>query len=411
MNPFLPNSQHVPDSEAHVFNDRLYIYGSYDIPGHIGYCSGQYKVFSTDDMELWEDHGVSFRIEQTGIPTFLCAPDCEKIGEKYYLFYCCNGGREGVAVSDRPEGPFVDAQPIPHADGDGIDPAIFVDDDGQAYYYWGQFRLRGAKLGPDRKSIVEETFHPCLLDEYADGFHEGSSMRKRGDTYYLVYSDISRGKATCLAYATGKSPLGPFKKRGVIIDNVACDKGSWNNHGSICEYKGQWYVFYHRSSRGDRFSRRACVEPIYFDEEGLIPEVCMTTQGAGGPIPAATELEAWRACFLNGNAYTWQEETDTDLLEYLTGFEKGDWATYKYLSFTGEETIFEARTVGLPTASGCKIELSTGSYVGQHVLGYCEVREGEPLRCAVKTQREVNSFYLQFLGDCPDLKLVSFSFR
>ena len=121
------------------------------------------------------------------------------------------------------------------ANGDAIDPAAFIDQDGQAYYYWGQMHLRGARLLPDLKGIESGSLHTDLLTEAQHGFHEGASIRKRGDFYYMVYTDISRGRATCLAFATGPSPLGPFEKRGILIDNTGCDPQTWNNHGSLAE--------------------------------------------------------------------------------------------------------------------------------------------------------------------------------
>ena len=128
-------------------------------------------------------------------------------------------------------------------------------------------------------------------------------MRKRNGVYYYVFADTSRGKPTCLGYATGSSPLGPFTYQGVIIDNALCDPGSWNIHGSIEEVNGQWYVFYHRSSNNSQYLRRACAEPVFFDENGLIREVQMTSQGAGAPFAPGEAIPACAACEVVGGAY------------------------------------------------------------------------------------------------------------
>lgn len=173
-------------------------------------------------------------------------------------------------MANSPTGPFSIAERIEIADGDGIDPTVFVDEDGQGYLFWGQFSLRGAKLSPDMKQIISESLQKGIITEWEHGFHEGASIRRRGNQYYMIYTDISRGKATCLSYAIADAPLGPYKKGGVIIDNVYCDPNTWNNHGSIAEFKGQWYVFYHRSSQGLKTCRRVCAEPICFDENGFI---------------------------------------------------------------------------------------------------------------------------------------------
>ena len=283
MNPALPLNCFVPDAEAHVMPDgRLYVYGSWDIADNTDYCSDVYHVFSTDDMKTWTDHGVSYRYGDQ----ILFAPDCAYKDGKYYLYACMPGGREVTAVSSTPYGPFMDTKTLNYADGRGIDPSVFVDDDGQAYYFWGQFSLCGAKLNRDMRSIDETSVVHDILTEEEHGFHEGSSIRKINKRYYLVYTDITRGRATCLAYAISDHPLGPYKRMGVIIDNTYCDPSSWNNHGSIEMFKGQLYVFYHRSSRNSRYSRRLCIEKLNLLPDGSITEAEMTTNGASEPIDA-----------------------------------------------------------------------------------------------------------------------------
>ena len=135
-----------------------------------------------------------------------------------------------------------------------------------------------------------------LVTEQEHFFHEGSSMRKRNGIYYMVYSHLRKGRPTCIGYATSRSPLGPFEYGGVIVDNAGCDPESWNNHGSICEFDGRWYVLYHRTTNGTRSLRKVCIEPIEFNEDGSIDEVEMTSQGAGDPLDAFAEVEARPAC-------------------------------------------------------------------------------------------------------------------
>ena len=356
MNPILPLNHFVPDAEARVWKDgRLYLYGSYDVSGDTTYCSHVYRVFSSDDMTTWTDHGVSFRsfggasdVPWSDMPLY--APDCVFHEGRYYLFFCLAGGSEGVAVSDAPEGPFRQATPVAGADGSGIDPAVLVDDDGQVYYYWGQFQLNAARLNADMRSLVPESITPNVLTEAAHGFHEGACIRKRNGLYYLVYTDISRGRATCLSYATSRSPLGPFEKGGVIIDNDGCDPQTWNNHGSIAEFNGKWYVFYHRSSQSSTFNRRVCVEPISFDGDGCIAEVPMTTQGVHGPLDAGKALEAGRACQLSGKVRI-APNPHAPGTEILTMIEQGDWACYRYLDF-GTGCLSFSVDAASPTCGG-----------------------------------------------------------
>lgn len=379
-NPVLPLRHHVPDPEARVMPDgRLYVYGSYDV-AEDEYCSDRYHVVSTSDMREWTVHDVSFRASDAwwagpskpmgrsfldgangyedlpahvrdALPegteqmpfeefaaavraataerlpgaTLLYAPDAIERDGIYYLYMCLSDGSEGVAVSSRPEGPFGDAVRLPVS---GIDPSVFIDDDGSAYYYWGQFEAQGAKLGLDLMSLREDTVTPALLTEAEHHFHEGSSMRKRGDTYYLVFADSSRGRPTSLGYATSDSPLGPFTYGGVIVDNAACDPESWNNHGSIAEVGGRWYVFYHRASRGVSSMRRLCIEPIEFASDGSIAEVPMTSQGAGDPFAVGEDIPAYAACELAGDV---RIMPDAEGVEVLSGISPGDRAVFRYV--------------------------------------------------------------------------------
>ena len=295
-NPILPLEYHVPDSEGHVMPDgKLYVYGSFDDREDV-YCSEKYHVVSTSDMGHWTLHeeslngnhipwfnnpdapkypgidwshptpfiqkmiqrdlenGVDMKAkfeeeekEEKEKTALLFAPDCMERNGKYYLYFCMPDDSEGVAVSDSPVGPFINPIQLPCG---GIDPAIFIDDDGQAYYYWGQLFSHGVKLNEDMISFDRDEIVDDLVTEEEHFFHEGSSMRKIGDTYYYVYADMERGKPTSLGYSTSKSPMGPFTYRGIIIDNDGCDPASWNNHGSIECVNGQGYVFYHRCSRG-----------------------------------------------------------------------------------------------------------------------------------------------------------------
>ncbi len=335
-NPLLDDNVFVPDAEAHVREDgRIYLYGSYDIKGADKYCSDRYHVFSSDDMETWVDHGVSFTFPEEWAYDcpykVLYAPDCAYRNGKYYLYYCIPDGRCGVAVSDRPYGPFEDIGQIKGMQG--IDPAVFIDDDGQAYIYWGQFDgVRSAKLNPDMTTIdADSVTQPLSVAEH--DFHEGSSVKKINGKYVFVYTDTHRhkdkvggGMATCLGYAVSDRPQSGFEYRGVIIDNYGCDPGTWNDHGSIECFRGQWYVFYHRSSHGSQFSRRVCAEKISIDENCNIKEVVMTS----GELNADEYIKANRACALTGSAFLGGDGM------ILRSVRPGDTATFRYVSFNGQ---------------------------------------------------------------------------
>lgn len=339
MNPILPLEHYVPDVEGKVFSDgTLYLYGSYDIAAKQEYCSNMYHVFSSKGFDEFTDCGVSFSVDM--IPwaesKYLYAPDCIERNRKYYLFFCMSDGSEGVAVSNKPEGPFKNPVPVKGTDKTGIDPTVFADDDGQVYYYWGQFNLRGAKMNDDMCSFDMSTYTDGILTEEEHGFHEGASICKHDGKYYMLYTDTSRGKATCLSYAVSCSPLGPFVKGGVVIDNEGCDPNTWNNHGSLCQIGNDWYVFYHRSTHNSKYSRRVCVEKIEFDGNGHINEVEMTINGQEERVPASRLISASCASCLNGGAYIDHLIVDGEYIERLTCITDGAWAEYKYIDFDNE---------------------------------------------------------------------------
>jgi len=336
VNPILESNYYIPDVEARQWEDgKIYLYGSQDVCGSDEYCSKEYCIFESADLKHWTAHPACFTSEgshrEDGASKALYAPDCEKIGNRYCLFFCQEDGTEGVAFSGQPYGPFGGARAIDPADGDGIDPAVLVDDDGSIYYFWGQYHAKGGRLDPESGRVIPESMTCDLLTEEEHGFHEGISVRKRNGIYYLTYSDISRGRPTCLGYATSDKPLGPYKKRGIIIDNTGCDPESWNNHGSIAEINGSWYVFYHRSTHNSRFSRQVCVEPVFFHEDGTIDEVEMTTQGIDGPLDGFELLEAFRACSLKGKCFIEEYRDQEKYFSYVANLHNGSSMEYKYL--------------------------------------------------------------------------------
>jgi hypothetical protein len=182
-----------------------------------------------------------------------------------------------------------------------------------------------------------------LADDTTLGFSEGSSLRKIGDSYYLVYCCVAHGKPTSLGYATSQHPLGPYTYGGIIIDNDGCDPLTWNNHGSIACIHGQWYVFYHRASRRSFRRRRLCVEPITIAPDGSIAEVPMTSQGAGRPFTLGETIDAWRACGVRGGAYIAPGEGGH---EALTGLTSGCEAVYRYVEWDRPASALEIDATG-----------------------------------------------------------------
>ncbi len=326
QNPISPEGVYIADPTARVDRDgRMYVYGSLDVnPDY--YCSDHYHVLFSGDLRNWTLRENSFKSELT-----LYAPDMIRKGNTYYLYYDDPSGAEWVATSDSPTGPFRNGVRIEGPKG--IDPNIFVDDDGQAYYFWGQFAAKGARMNPDMKSIDLSSVVDSVVTEKEHYFHEGSFVFKRNGYYYFTYADISRkGRPTCIGYSMATSPLGPYEYKGVIVDNDGCDPSVWNNHGSVVEFDGKWYVLYHRSTGNGVTMRKACIEPISFREDGTIIEAEMTSQGASGPLDAYSAIPARRMCLVRGNARVSLEEGGS-VHEILSGIQDGDQVAFKYLDF------------------------------------------------------------------------------
>ena len=383
LNPIAPQGVYIADPEVRQMPDgRIYVYGSRDEPGN-AWCSRSYNILSSSDLVNWQMEQTSFATSGMGKQTdytedVLYAPDCIYHNGKYYLYYClASGGEdEGVAVSSSPYGPFRNGKALKGITG--IDPSVFIDDDGQAYLFWGQGYAKGAKLNKDMTAI-EGPVVDSLLTYEEHAFNEASSVRKRNGIYYYVYGGHQRhGESNCatLNYATATSPLGPYTYRGVIIDNWGSGRNLVNNHGCITEINGRWYVAYHRPTHGCATMRKACLEPITFNEDGTINEVEMTTQGAGGPISPLLRMEAYRACLLSGNVYPAVRRPLHDVpVEYLAGIRDGDYAYWKYYDFSkAPVNRFVCKTWDKNRAGSIEIRLDSPE---GELIGTCEVKQME----------------------------------
>ncbi len=416
QNPICPPGLNIADPTARVWKDgKLYMYGSRDDNPN-SYCSHDHWVLSTSDLINWEYLPNTFNSKgsKDKVPyndRQLYAPDCMYKDGLYYLYYCQpgKGDNEGVATSISPTGPFDNAKimNIP-ARYSQIDPGVFIDDDGQAYYTWGQFSAKIAKLKPNMTEIDTTTIIDSVLTSKTHQFHEGNYMIKRNGIYYMVYAHNGRHRhPTCIGYSTSTSPMGPYTYGGVIIDNHGCNPGNHNNHGSIVEFKGQWYVFYHRSTHGSKLMRKACIEPIEFLANGSIPEVEMTSQSVGKLLDAFSEIEAERTCYINGIARIETFSFDKNNLvnssnnDQLAQIKNGDNAAFKSIDFGAGALSFTA-TVAI-AASGGKIELRIDSLNGP-VIGSCNVKatgdlnKWETVTCNIEKVSGVHQLYLIFSG-------------
>ncbi len=349
FNPYLPSWEYIPDGEPYVFNDRVYVYGSHDRFNGYVYCMNDYVCWSApvEDLADWRYEGVIYR--KTDDPLnpdgsmCLYAPDVT-VGPdgRYYLYYVLDKvSIVSAAVCDTPAGKYEFYGYVHYPDGTRLgeregdqpqfDPGVLTE--GEKTYLYTGFCAKGDKsrkgpmatvLGADMLTIMEEPVFIAPSEPYSKGsgyegheFFEAPSIRKKGDTYYFVYSSIVFHE---LCYATSKYPTKGFVYGGVIVSNSDLHIDTYkpaekpmfyggNNHGSIVEIKGKWYIFYHRHTNGTNFSRQGCIEPITFLENGSIPQAEMTSCGPnGGPLAGRGEYPAYLAC----NLFCSEESLYTD---------------------------------------------------------------------------------------------------
>lgn len=351
-NPYLPSYEYVPDGEPRVFNNRLYVYGSHDRFNGTTYCMEPYTVWSCpiDDLSDWTCHGIIYDGKEDTLnetkERLMFAPDCIEKEGTYYLFYGLDNSKTiSVATSNTPEGPFTFYGNVHHPDGtvwgmkegdrQQFDPGIFIDDDKKIYLYSG-FSSTPEVIERIKRKIPEDALKKfnmtcdgswvCQLEEdmltlkgdykmivpgvenssgtgfEGHEFFEASSMRKYNGKYYFIYSSVLSHE---LCYAISDYPDHGFVYKGVLHSNGNIgvdDKPTYyygNNHGSLVEIKGHYYIFGHRHTNKHQYSRQGVAEEIFMNEDGTFNQAEMTSCGLNGkPLKAQGTYPAYIACVL-----------------------------------------------------------------------------------------------------------------
>lgn len=463
-NPYMPLWEHVPDGEPRVFDyngeKRVYVYGSHDIERR-EYCGRNYVVWSAPvtDLTDWTCHGVSY---ETHYDSILYAPDVVKKGDTYYLYAAeKRGGLIVLASAKAPWGPFEN----PVETKLGFDPGILVDDDGRVYAYWGGCAAPCyiAELEEDMATIREGTLvsnplghstcpwnpaddgHISLID----GFFEASSPRKVLGKYVYIFSrryekpvpelGVFEPNNGFLSYRFSDSPFGPFIGGGDISFNggeilrdaegVGAMTYPWgNNHGSIMEVNGKWYVFYHRQTGVNEFSRQAMLEPVdvalgsdgalyigdirYLNGEPVSSRpVEMTSQGAHiNGLDAFSWISAGYACHIHGSrqrAYVEPRyEQRDDISTPVVGITSGTTVGFRYLQFGGNAP--RTVTAVMNRHRPMKVNVRLDSYRGR-VAACLDFSGEESEQTAALTTGVVgkHAVYFEFLSDA-DGEIASF---
>lgn len=366
QNPIIKD-QFTADPTARVFEGKIYLYPSHDIPSPIErlkewFCMADYHVFSSNNLIDWEDHGVI--VSQDNVPWVapesysMWAPDCVFKDGKYYFYFPSTPAGEnkrgfaiGVAVSDKPYGPFTpEVKPIEGVSG--IDPCVLIDDDGKSYIYWSG---RGMSVARLKDNMLELDSEPKQIEGLPEGFKEGPFVFKKDGIYYYTFPWV-REKTETLAYATADNPMGPFEFRGIIMEESPTD--CWTNHHSIVEYNGQWYLFYHHNDYSPAFdkNRSARIDSLFFNPDGTIQKVTPTFRGVG-ITNASEKIHIDRYSAISDNGVSLAFVDDQKPFEGWTIKMEKDGAWVRYNSIDFGNVGLKKMKVRISTSSSNKLRL------------------------------------------------------
>ncbi|KXJ86832.1 putative xylanase 7 [Microdochium bolleyi] len=365
-----------------VYNNRLYVFTGQDEDGATTYVMKKWRLYSTDDMANWQHHG-----SPLSLATFAWADANAWAAQavfrngKFWIYVPVRrrGGSMaiGVGVADTIEGPWRDAIGGPLLENAEIDPSVFIDDNGQAYLYWGNPRLAYVRLNADMKSysgginyvsLTPGSFgpRPTPTTQRPSAYEEGPWVYKRNGLYYMVYA------ANCcsedIRYSTGPSITGPWTYRGVLM---ATEGGSFTNHPGLVDFAGNSYFFYHNGALpgGGGYQRSVAVESFKYNSDGTIPQLRMSTAGPAQVknLNPYVRVEAETIAWSSGI----EVETCSEGGINIANINNGDYVKVKGVGFGSPgASQFSVRVAS--ATSGGKIELRTGSRTG-NLVGTCSV--------------------------------------
>jgi hypothetical protein len=353
QNPLI-NDQFTADPTARIFNGKVYVFPSHDIVPPDGegrmewFNMADYHVFSSANLTDWQDQGAIVsqdEVDWVNPDSYsMWAPDCVFENGKYYFYFPSRskdtvnikGFTIGVAVADKPEGPFV-VEDKPIEGVIGIDPNVFIDKDGKAYLYWSSQKFYVARLKGNMKELATEPVEISNLPQ--EGLKEGPFIFERNGTYYLTYPHVAN-KTERLEYATSQNPMGPFEVKGVIMDESPT--GCWTNHQSIVNFEGQWYLFYHHNDYSPDFDKLRSIraDSLFFNKDGSIQKVEPTLRGVG-VVNATDKIQLDRYSDKSDEVAIEFNDSENTFEGWHAIFpEKGKWIRFNEVNFSkGLKTI------------------------------------------------------------------------
>jgi arabinoxylan arabinofuranohydrolase len=414
-NPIV-QTNYTADPAPMVFDGRLYLYTSHDEEVTVNnfFTMNDWRLYSTVDMVNWTDHGspASYRTFSWGTGD-AWAPHGAARNGKFYLYVPINnstGSKIGAAVANSPAGPFTDAlgKALISTGGGNIDPNVFIDDDGQAYLYWGNPDLYYVKLNadmisfpgsPTKTNLTTAGFGARSNTDRATAYEEGPWFYKRGSLYYLVYP--ADGTPEKISYTTSSGPLGPWMYRGDIMAKESGTGSSFTNHPGVIDYKGHSYFFYHNGALpgGGGYKRSVCLEEFAYNSDGTIPMIRMSTNGPAALVPLNPyqQVEAETIAFSAGLKTEVCSEGGID----VTQISNGDYTKVKNVDFGTGAVSFDARVAS--AGSGGNVELRLDSQTGT-LVGTCTVpgtggaQTWMTKSCSISGAMGVHDLFLKFTG-------------
>jgi arabinoxylan arabinofuranohydrolase len=403
---------YTADPAPLVYNGRVYLYTGHDEDASTWFTMKEWRVWSSDDMVNWTDHGSPLNID-----TFSWARQdawagqaVERNGKFYWYVPVVNDatGRMaiGVAVADSPTGPFRDAIGHPLVENGEIDPTVFIDTDGQAYLYWGNPNLWYVKLNADMTSYSGS---PTKIQLTTQGFgsrpnntqrptlyEEGPWFYKRNSLYYMVFA--AQCCSEFIGYSTAPGPTGPWTYRGTIMPTQG---SSFTNHAGVIDFKGSSYFFYHNGALpgGGGFTRSVAVEKFTYNADGTFPQINMTTAGAPqvGTLNPYVRQEA--------ETIAWESGIETERASgggmNVGWIENGDWIKVKGAAFGTGARQFTARVASANAGGSIEVRLDspTGTRVGTcAVAGTGGWQNWSSVSCPVSGATGTHDVYLRFTG-------------
>jgi len=422
QNPII-QTIYTADPAPLVYKDTLFLYTGHDEDRSTWFVMKDWHVYATVDMVNWIDRGTPL-----ALTTFSWAKKDAWAGQcifregKFYWYVPVNkadgsGMAIGVAVSNSPTGPFTDPidKPLVYSGNGDIDPSAFIDDDGQAYLYWGNPYLKYVKLNKDMVSFSGNVINEPLnkegfsvrykdADKRPSAYEEGPWIYRRKNLYYLLYA--AGGVPEHIAYSTSKTARGPWQYRDTVM-TIIKNGGAFTNHPGVVDYKGKSYFFYHNAGLqgGGGFNRSVAVEEFVYNPDGTIPRIQNTQAG----VKQIQTLDPYQQ--IQAETIAWEvgieTTSETGIGTYVTEISNGAYIKVRGIDLGHGPKSFEARVKG--SLREASIELHLDSLKGPLLTTLIVQPAVNPhtwiieLGKIAKKSAGIHDLFLVFKGDGNDL--------